>query len=620
VGKTGMSHRHAAETVTLSIVVFSLTVMLLCATGCQNLVQRAQSPDSFSLPLRDNKEKDKPENNTKYIGDACGIFGLNYAKVEGIGVAVNLKGTGSNPKPGGQRDHLAREIKAKSNDIDIEKMLASTNTEMVLMKGLLPPGIRAGEKFDIEIGTLPGTEATSLEGGMVMQTNMRPMEQLGKAVKQGHIEALGKGSILIDGLFESRNDKPNQMHGYILGGGTALKDRELGLNIRGEQFDIKTTTMIARAINARFTHADNTGRHGVAEPKTDRYIVLVIPDSHRHNIGRYLQVIINIAHSESASQRLMRMEQLTEDIFVPHKSAVTALRLEALGNDGIPILNRALKSENLEVKFQAAQALAYMGEINGIEHLRFVAETEPAFRWHALTALASLKQSEAGTALAELLHVPSAETRYGAFDALRTRSASDPLVAGQWIGDFFLHRVPSPTKEPMLHFSRRQRPEIVVFGDHQTVGHDFLYVESGLTVKAIDDGKVSITRYSSTGKEERKVCSNRVADLTVTLAKSGMGYGDLLKMFRFAKNNQTLNSRLAVNATPRLGRTYVPGNNAEPPPNSGSDSEIDLAGAPAPDDESTTKLSSPLKNLKTPMTDDEANTFTKMKDWFGGKK
>jgi hypothetical protein len=156
------------------------------------------------------------------------------------------------------------------------------------------------------------------------------------------------------------------------------------------------------------------------------------------------------------------------------------------------------------------------------------------------------------------LNLQSAETRYGAFRALLAQSPNDSLVYGKWLAsDFFLHVVPSEA-EPLLHFSRAKRPEIIVFGSDQTVGDNFLHVETGLTVRANGNGTVSVNRYTTEFEEEKNVCSNRISDLVETLAKMGYGYGPQMKMFRAAKHADMLNTRLVVNAVPKLGREYSP--------------------------------------------------------------
>ena len=186
------------------------------------------------------------------------------------------------------------------------------------------------------------------------------------------------------------------------------------------------------------------------------------------------------------------------------------------------------------------------------------ARDEPAFRWHAMTALASFDDVSTGNGLSELMQVESAETRYGAFRAMRARSSNDPLVSGDWLaGNFHLHEIPSEAS-PMIHFSRAKRPEIVLFGLGQTVADDFLHVETGLTVRGNGNGTVSVNSYSAKYGEEKLICSNKVSDVIRTLAKLDYGYGSLMKMFRAANQSDSLNTRLVVNAIPKLGRTYSP--------------------------------------------------------------
>ena len=192
-----------------------------------------------------------------------------------------------------------------------------------------------------------------------------------------------------------------------------------------------------------------------------------------------------------------------------------------------------------------------MGEIDGVKILQDMAIAEPAFRWHALTALASMDDIEAGAALANLMHVDSAETRYGAFRAMRARSPEDPLVKGKPMDDFFFHVVPS-TGKPMLHFARSQRPELVCFGADQTVSDDFLYVKTGLTIKSNGDGTIQLARFTRDG-EVRKVCSTKIPDLVEAMCYLGCDYSTMVSMFREAQRDGRLNTRLVVNAVPRIG-------------------------------------------------------------------
>ena len=117
----------------------------------------------------------------------------------------------------------------------------------------------------------------------------------------------------MDALFESEKGPSNQLRGVVLGGGKAKVDRPLGLKVREENVPASTSMRISRAINDRFDTDDATGKKGVAEPKTNRDIVLLVPENYRQNIGRYLGVVKNIAYSESATDRVNRLEALEQE-------------------------------------------------------------------------------------------------------------------------------------------------------------------------------------------------------------------------------------------------------------------------------------------------------------------
>ena len=119
---------------------------------------------------------------------------LNFAKVEGVGLAYDLERTGSSAKPNVQRDLVLKSLSSNSSVDNPSKLLSSMNTEIVVIKGMLPPGIRKGEYYDLEVVTVGGSVAKSLEDGMILQTRMQPMARLGGGLKQGRTTGYGKGS------------------------------------------------------------------------------------------------------------------------------------------------------------------------------------------------------------------------------------------------------------------------------------------------------------------------------------------------------------------------------------------------------------------------------------------
>ena len=531
-----------------------LTFLLIgSTTGCRHFpIFRGQDAGSSLIPV------DTPADGAAYVSDVAQVWGLGYAKLEGIVLVTQLPGTGSDPLTSEQRNQLLEEMKTQQVK-DPEEILASPETSMAIARAYLPPGVKKGQAIDVEIRTIGRSKTTSLAGGYLIKARMKPAAVLDGSLKMGHTLAYAEGPILVNSHFDS-GDEVAAVRGVVLGGGVAREDRELGLVLEPKHHSVQLTSVIAKAINRRFSVFDLSGKTGAATAKNDRNIVLQVPASYQHNMGRFLQVVMSLAYDQKPEAGLARAQVLEEQLNDPAAARVTALRLEAIGEDSIPILQRGLSHQSEEVRFHAAQSLAYLGDSSGVGELERLAARFPAFRWHALTALTSLKEVEASSALANLLHAESAETRCGAFRALLARSETDPLVAGQEIadGDFKLHVIPSAA-EPMLHIARRTHREIVIFNDAQTVGDGFLFVQPGLTARALGDGTVQVKRYFSNGTEETETCSNQISSVIRALGNVGLKYGQVIDMLKDAKGNGQLNTELVVDVRPKATRLYEQG-------------------------------------------------------------
>ena len=292
----------------------------------------------------------------------------------------------------------------------------------------------------------------SLESGMVLQSRLRKMAHLGNSVRKGHIAATGGGPVIVKSLVNNTTEKDDAVHGVIPGGGKATEARSLSLRIQGDELNQKTALQITQAVNQRFHYRTSVGHDGVAEPKTDRIIELHIPEVYRNNIGRYASVLNQLVFAEKSSQQQQRLTELEAQIGEPAKSALAALQLEAIGDKALPVLRSALTHNDLEVRFHAAEALAYMENTEGMSELVAAAKTDASYRWHAFAALAAMEDRESANVLSEFFNAPEIDLRYGAFKAIRQQNEDDPIVTGDFLADgFYLHEVDS-TAEPVIHF------------------------------------------------------------------------------------------------------------------------------------------------------------------------
>src|SRR3954469_20167056 len=105
--------------------------------------------------------------------------------LSGYGVVARLKGTGDNKVlPSTVRNYIIKEMVRKGigsklmpppyDSMSPEEMLRDPTIAVVRVDGFLPPGSRKGDLFDIQVSTLPESETSSLQHGMLWRTELKP--------------------------------------------------------------------------------------------------------------------------------------------------------------------------------------------------------------------------------------------------------------------------------------------------------------------------------------------------------------------------------------------------------------------------------------------------------------
>src|SRR5690606_588233 len=135
---------------------------------------------------------------------------------------------------------------------------------------------------------------------------------------------------------------------------------------------------------------------------------------YRRNIHRLMAVVTMVLAKGESVETQHRLANVGKRMAEPTTAADAAVNLEALGERAIPTLLEAVKNPDLEIRFYAAEALAYLERSEAIEPLERAAADQPAFRYPALIALEGMDSRGSLDALQRLMHQPSIETRYGA--------------------------------------------------------------------------------------------------------------------------------------------------------------------------------------------------------------
>ncbi len=549
---------------------FALHSLLCCLlfaglVGCQQMnLFRFQSPeeeveeDSLSRVLKEEQKAGR----RSLVGEYTTISGNRMVVLEGVGLVTQLDGTGGDSPSTQHRKSLLDEMRRRQID-NPNEILRSPYTAMVVVRAYLPSLVGKDEHIDVEVRLPDGTEATSLAGGWLMKCDLIEKAVVeGRGVMDGKVLARAEGPILI-AAHASKDDANTSslMRGTIPAGGVCLREAQpLSIHLRNDFRSVRMANRITKRIGERFHDYDQYGiRRPLAKFKADSRIDLEMHPRYKENDARYLEVIRNIAFNETQVERQLRMQRLRDDVMQSETAATAALQLEAIGRDAIPVLKEGLTAPTLEARFHAAVALAYLGVDDGVPVLAEAADQERSFRVYAFAAMAALDEGEAYEPLMALLDHASTETRYGAFRTLTTLNPNDPSIQGEDMNEQFMMHILPTQSEPMIHLTRRQKTELVIFGDDQRFVAP-LAVSAGKKIwvtSQVGQDRVIVSRYEP-GKPDRRVeVSTEVAEVIRTAVDLGASYPDVVQMLVQAENQHNLPGPIAIDALPQAGRRYV---------------------------------------------------------------
>ena len=552
----------------LFLVSTVLLGLFLHVGGCSNPLSKKDKDSPFGAAY-EMPDFETEDGRRKLVGDCAIIWNYDMVPVLGYGLVVGLPDTGGEDINSPVYQMVYEDMSRKGVQ-NIRAHLARPDTAVVEIMGFMRPGIQSGDRFDIQVALPENSNTKSLRGGTLLETRLAERVLTDDAgVRTSNTRALAAGPIMVDDVLATETSNPDRLKkGTILSGAfTYDSGRALSLIMKKGSESLIMTSRIANAINQRFPLP--TGfQKGVASAQTDAQIILNVHRSYANDVPRYVRVIQSIACYETSAQLAKRIERLGEEVFNRETSQHAAFQLEAIGRQGIPALQQALRSSDMEIRFHAATSLAYLGDSTSARILAEIARIEPAFRVYALNALSVMHNDlEAETHLQELLHVPCEETRYGAFRALKSRNPMDQtirgeLLGGEW-GQFSYHGINSPAP-PMVHLTMQKHPEIVLFGTNIFVKQPFI-LDAGplIFVNGQTPNEVVVRKIAISGINEQRIVSSRLDEIIRAVTELGGTYPDVVQLIRQADQRGILSCRLEIDRLPEPNRIYRRNNDSE---------------------------------------------------------
>jgi flagellar basal body P-ring protein FlgI len=520
------------------------------------------------------------------VSNIASIVSRAETKVEGVGLVIGLENTGSDPPPSWYRQKLLEEMR-KAGVENANKMLADSRMSMVIVRATIPTGVGPTDRLDIEVETPPASGTTSLAGGYLLQTRLREVLIAGGTPKEGPEQAIAEGPIMIGTPAQPDNPKV----GRVLGGARVKKEVPFSLVLKENRRSFRTSALVESEVNKRFHQTEGVDQKGVAKAKTDQYLELKVPHAYHHNQPRFFRVVQLLPMVDTPALRVQRMAAWGKELLDPKTAGVAALKLEGLGPNAIEPLKAGLASPNAQVRFFAAETLAYLNDVSGAEVLGETATRQREFRAYALAALAALDEPAAHMILRRLMDQPDVEVRYGAFDALKTHDENDPFLGRVHV----IEEPPDPDAEeagesmslaiagasrrrdrqedpfalylvecdgpPMIHVACTRRCEIVVFGRSQKLLTPLVLGQGAILLNAADgDDSLQISKIvpSRFGDSDTKITSSlELGDVIRRTANLGAKYPEIVSILQAASTQKNLPGPLVVDAVPGTSPEYI---------------------------------------------------------------
>lgn len=187
------------------------------------------------------------------IKDIAHVKGVRNNQLVGYGVVVGLPGTGDNSRSTQITNQML--LQNLGTVIEQSNYIQKGSSAAVLVTATVPPFAKNGDQIDLTVSTM--ADAKSLEGGVLVQTQLR--------APNGEIVAIGQGPISVGGISKDSNGSSTRTAitttGRIPRGGIVERDinttigDEDSLTLLLDKSDYTMATRVADTICRNVTNA-----------------------------------------------------------------------------------------------------------------------------------------------------------------------------------------------------------------------------------------------------------------------------------------------------------------------------------------------------------------------------
>lgn len=448
------------------------SLSLLCgACGDLNWDRSTKQPES--KPAR--AEKPDP-----ILDDTVGrrtlLSGAQPVILRGFGVVVGLGDNGGGECPTAVRDYLvdffSREYAPQGAGgnkpkLSPARLLESSDSAVVTVTGIIPPGAPKGSTFDLQIEAV-GARVKTLEGGVLLACELKQFDRAagGAGLLAGKALARGRGGVFTNPFGAQDSDT---RRGFVLGGGKTTEDRRTQVLMIEPSY--ANARRIQNRINERFGQ-----RPPAASALTAAGLDLQTPREYARDPARFTALVTHLYIENAPAFVEKRLLELSDHLTDAGPSLEHAAWIwEAVGRAALPSVEKLYGHADVARRFHAARAGARLGDLRAVHVLTEIALAKDSqFALLAVRELGICTLANSAARLTPLLDSADQELRIAAYEALLAQnnpaisSRSFPCAMDMSLLSFSLDVVKS-RGEPLIYIRRTREPRIAVFGEPSVV-------------------------------------------------------------------------------------------------------------------------------------------------------
>jgi len=371
--------------------------------------------------------------------------------IEGIGVVVNLKGTGSTEVPKGYKTAAVKTLMQglRVQVHEATRLINSPDSAVVRVIGMLDRPLRKGDLSDVSLWPVDGS--ASLEGGVLLPTSLHSYAGVEEDLPGGNVRR-AKRTAVAEGLVVAKPFVPKAFRTRVFSqapiveeGARLLLDWDFfGVAPRDQSggFALFLEYLLRGRFGGRL-------RPAVSRLPKSPLIRVTIPDHYLHDWKRFYWVVHYLdaralANYEIESRLKTAATEMHSTDWITRYRATC--KLAGLGVRGTDVLEAALTDKRPEVRLDAAEALAPIGRFTVLEPLKAIARTgDRTLKVRAVLALGTLGAPAAGDFLETMIDDDEPLVAHAAINSL-VRLGSSAQVLSRKQKHWRLNFIPKAAK------------------------------------------------------------------------------------------------------------------------------------------------------------------------------